>query len=257
MLVAATAALVAACSSSGDRAVEVLPIEDIVAGEIVVEPDASGRSATVAVDTTIPVACAVVYGTDEGFGSIATDADMQGGAHTDHTPLLTGLEPATAYRFVLQGSDADGNLYRSEVMTFTTPQASEQAAPGTEVAATVVGASSAFSDDFAPELAVDGDPATAWATDGDGDDAWIELDLGGPTDLVGARIRSRSMGDGSSVIERFTVTVDGGAPLGPFDAGVEGPVAEFDATGRVVRIDAVETTGGNVGAVEIELFAAG
>jgi len=178
---------------------------------------------------------------------------MDGGAHQEHAPLLTGLEPDTEYRYVLQGSDTAGRLYRSETMTFTTPPAS-QAAAGTNVAvdATVVAASSEFSDGFAAERAIDGDLGTEWATAGDGDDAWIEIDLGGVTGLVGVRLRSRSMTDGTSIIEQYTVTVDGGEPLGPFDAGDE---AEVAVSGQRLRIDAVTTTGGNTGAVEIEVYA--
>jgi hypothetical protein len=48
------------------------------------------------------------------------------------------------------------------------------------------------------------------------------------------------------------VAVDGGELLGPFDAGDE---AEVAVTGQRLRIDAVTTTGGNTGAVEIEVYA--
>ena len=65
------------------------------------------------------------------------------------------------------------------------------------------------------------------------------------------------MSDGTSITTSFTVSVDGGSLLGPFDAGVGLAVGEFAATGRVVRIDVETSTGGNTGAVEIEIYEAG
>lgn len=249
---------VVACTSDDDQTTQtILPIQPILAGEVEVTPDASGRSATLAVETTIPVACAVIYGPDADLGSLAVDNDMDGGAHNDHAPILTGLEPDTEYQFVLQGSDTAGQFYRSETMTFTTPSASEDAAPGPNVApeASVAGASSEFSDDFAATQAIDGNLATAWATAGDGDDAWIELDLGQPADLAGIRVRSRSMWDGTSIINTYTVTVDEGEPQGPFEAE-DGSIGELQITGQRLRIDAETTTGGNTGTAEIEIYAA-
>lgn len=62
------------------------------------------------------------------------------------------------------------------------------------------------------------------------------------------------MSDGTSTTESYTVTIDDGESLGPFDAGVGLVVSDFTATGQVVRIDLVTTTGGNTGAVEIEIY---
>lgn len=261
VVVGALALVAAACSSQPtDRGDEVRPISQILATDIEITPDPSGTAATLAVETAVPVACAVIYGPDEDFGAIAVDQDMSAGAHREHAPLLTGLEPDTEYRYVLQGSDTTGQLYRSEVLTFTTPAAEDAAAvPGTNVApdATVAGASSEFSDGFTAERAIDDDLGTAWATDGDGDDAWIEIDLGAPTEVVAVRLRSRSMTDGTSIVEQYTVTVDGQGILGPFDAGTDpAPPAEVTVTGQRLRFDATTTSGGNTGAVEVEVYAA-
>lgn len=247
--------LLAGCGMVATDDAPVRPIEDIVAGEVTVEPDPSGTVATLRVATTIPVACAVVYGTDERFGSIATDDDMAGGAHRDHAPLLSGLEPDTEYRYVLQGSDAEGNLYRGQVQTFRTPDGTGDDAAGRNVApqGRVVDVSSEFSDAFAAANAIDGDLSTAWSTAGDGDDASITIDLGRPTDISGVWLRSREMSDGTAIIRSFTVTVDDTDTLGPYEAGADQPT-QLRANGRQVRIDAVDTTGGNTGAVEIEIY---
>jgi hypothetical protein len=255
-VVAVLSLLLAACGPAATDDPKVRPIDDILAGDVRVEPDSSGTVATLRVTTTIPVACAVIYGTDERFGSIATDDDMAGGAHRDHAPLLSGLEPDTEYRYVLQGSDAEGNLYRGQVQTFRTPAVTGDTAAGRNVApqGRIVDVSSEFSDDFAAANAIDGDLASAWSTAGDGDDASITIDLGRSTDISGVRLRSREMSDGTAIIRTFTVTIDDAEPLGPYDAGTE-ELARVRATGSQVRIDAVDTTGGNTGAVEIQIYS--
>jgi len=102
--------------------------EELLAAPPVVEPDPSGTSATIRVTTEVATACAVVYGRDGDVGEgIATDADMGGGAHTDHAAVLTGLEPDTEYAYRLQGSGPDGDLFRSATYTFRTPPAAAAA----------------------------------------------------------------------------------------------------------------------------------
>lgn len=260
LLLVVLAVVLTACSdasSTGD--VTVRPISDIVDGDIEVVTDPSGTMAVVEVTTTVPVACAVVYGPDGTFGSIAVDDDMRGGAHEDHAPRLTGLQPDTEYQYVLQGSDTSGAFYRSDIMTFRTPPAQEVTTPGPNVApsATVADVSSTFSEAFAAANAIDGDLSTEWSTAGDGDDAWIEIDLGDETAIAGVAYRSREMTDGTAIVETYTVTVDGGEPLGPFEAAGGGAgVVEVATEGRLLRFEAETTTGGNTGAVEIEVYAA-
>lgn len=266
-VLAAAVVLLAGCGSStatggsgsSGTGQEVLAAEQLFVEEPVVVPDASGTFATIRVTTDLDVACAVVFGEDEDLGGgIATDADMGGGAHTDHEAVMSGLEPDTEYFYRVQGSGSDGNLYRSDLMTFRTPPAAAAPAPGPNVAlkASVLDVSSEFSDSFAAANAVDGDLATEWSTSGDGDDASITLDLGREVGVVGVALRSRSMSDGSSVVETFSVTVDDGETYGPFEAGAAGTVHEVELTGRVLRIDAEQTSGGNTGAAEIEVYEA-
>ncbi len=255
-LIVATAVLVAACSGGGDPAVTVEPIEPILNGEIDIVPDPSGTIATLSADTTIPVACAVIYGTDDSFGQLAVDNDMQGGAHQNHGPLLTGLTPDTEYQYILQGSDAAGNIYRSDIGTFRTPPAADTGL-GLNIApdGVVNAVSSEFSDQFAAESAIDGDLGTEWSTAGDGDDAWIEIDLGEQREISGVAFRTRQMTDGTAITETFTVTIDG-TTLGPYPTGTEPALFDDPITGRTLRLDAEQTTGGNTGATEIEIYSA-
>lgn len=248
--------LLAACAGQPDEPV-VLAAEDVIDGDITVNPDPSGTSATVSVTTSMDMVCAAVYGTTPELGDgIATDSDMGGGAHTDHEAVLTGLEPDTEYYLRVQGSGSDGQLYRSELITFRTPAAEPLEPPGENIAggAEVVAVSSEFSDAFAATHAIDGDPATEWSTAGDGDDAWIAIDLGEPVDVVGIGFHSREMGDGTSIVNSFTITVDDDETFGPYPGGPGLSVVDVAVSGQILRFDAADTTGGNTGVVEIEVY---
>ncbi|MCF6744804.1 hypothetical protein E9529_11020 [Blastococcus sp. KM273128] len=255
----AVVVLVGCGGEPASEAPAVLSAEQVFTEAPVVLPDPSGTSATLRVTTGIDMACAVVFGRDESLGEgIATDADMGGGAHAEHQAVMRGLEPGTEYFYRVQGSGADGRLYRSELMSFRTPDAPVAEPPGENAAlgAAVVDVSSEFSGAFAAGNAVDGDPATEWSSDGDGDDASITLDLRRAVDVVGLALRSRSMGDGTAVVETFTVTVDDGQTYGPFGAGAPVVLDDGGFTGQVLRFDAGTTTGGNTGAAEIEVHEA-
>ena len=255
-LAAAAIALVmlAGCSGGNSSSSGVEPIEPILSGDIEIVADPSGTSATFAVDTTIPVACAVIYGTDDSFGAIAVDNDMQGGAHQHHGPLLTGLTPDTEYQYILQGSDAAGTIYRSDTLTFRTPPATDSGfGPNIAPSGTVISASSEFSDSFAAANAIDGDLGTEWSTAGDGDDAWIEIDLGQTHDISAVSYLTRQMTDGSAITDTFTMTIDGQV-FGPFTVEATPIALDDPVTGRVLRFDADQTTGGNTGATEIEVY---
>ena len=104
----------------------------------------------------------------------------------------------------------------------------------------------------AADNAIDGDPSTEWSTQGDGDNAYIVLDLGRHVEVVAVGFHTRTMSDGTAVTATFTVTVDNDETYGPYPVGL----SEVTFTGRILRFDVVESTGGYTGATEIEIFAA-
>lgn len=233
---------------------EVGAFSDIAVADPEIVFDPSGTVATLNVTTNIDAVCAVSYGTDGPSGSIATDQDMGAGGHADHSAVMTGLQPETTYQYRLQGVAADGRLYRSEVLTFTTPPvdpALSQFGDNLAVGATVVEVSSEFSDVFAAANAVDGDMGTEWSTSGDGDDAFLTVDLGRPVEVSAVGFRTRSMGDGSATAETFSVVADGES-YGPFPV-TDDPVA-VDFTAQVVTFQVDDSTGGNTGAAEVQVF---
>lgn len=215
-------------------------------------PAASGRTATLTVETSIDAVCAVAFGETEALGNLATDQDMGGVGHDDHSAVLTGLTPDTEYFYRLQGVGSDGRLYQSDLMTFRTPPGDAAPTEDANLArgAMIVDVSSEFSAAFAAVNAVDGDPATEWSSRGDGDDAYITIDLGRPVVVTAVAFETRSMADGSAIAETFTVTVDG-VTYGPFDVGL----APVDFTAQTIRFDVATSTGGNTGAHEIAVFS--
>lgn len=225
-------------------------------------------SVTVTIETTIPVVCAAVYGLTTAYGALATDTDMAGGGHTRHHPVLAGLMPDTAYQLRLQGVGPDGTLYVSDNTIFHTPPAVAQAENplGRNVALQSVGArvvavssnygGGAMDSPFGGDNAIDGNPATEWSSAGDGDAAWIEIDLGRPVALSGLGLQTRTMGT-TAQIGRFRVVTDSGESLGPFNIPAAGSIYTFpvDANAQRLRFEVVASSGGNTGVAEIEVFA--
>jgi hypothetical protein len=205
----------------------------------------------------------VVYGKTLNFGSVATDPNMKGGAIIDHNPILINLEPDTQYYYRVQGSDAQGKLYWSPASSFTTISANEQPENFLSLnnGATIISVSSNFSgvannQTWGANSAIDGSAATAWSSAGDGSNAFITIALAQAQHINTLRVWSRSMRDGSAKILSFTVTMDTGEVLGPFNLPDTQKAYDFsiDRTTSSVRLDVKDSTGGNTGLVEIEAF---
>lgn len=231
--------------------------------------DIQADSLTVRIETRIPVVCAAAYGTTTGYGQLATDTDMAGGGHQDHHPVLKGLKPDTLYQIRLQGVGPDGTLYASDNLTFRTPSATATVQPkpqGRNVALFSAGArvkavSSNYgggdaNSSYGANKAIDGDLNSEWSSNGDGDKAWIEIDLGKDYPINSIGLRTRTMGT-SAQIERFQVITDKGEKLGPFDLPDARSVYYFpvSTTARTLRFEVLKSSGGNTGAAEIEAYS--
>lgn len=271
----ALAVLLAACGGGGDSETsaadepsavasaaaegETRPAEELFVGRPQIKTDPGGESATLLLTTNKDAECKVVYGTTEAVSDgEATDTDMGESGHKDHKAVMTGLEPDTEYYYRVVGTDADGVAYENELATFRTSPEDSLDRPGENIAgdASVESASSEYSEAYAAENAIDGDPATEWSTADDGDEASITLDLGRVVNVVGVGFRTRSMSDGTAIIESFTVTGDDGKTHGPYSLNSGLTVIKLKLRTRTLRFDAEKTTGGNTGAVEIEAYEA-
>jgi hypothetical protein len=218
------------------------------------------------VRTTEPMICTIVWGETEEFGNFNNSLAMNGTGIIPHDVVLPGAETGKTYFFRVQGSTANGNQYRSELGTFTLPEFEGDAMADEDMVvhgenlaldATLVEASSIFGTGWEGENALDGDNNTEWASSGDGDEGFITIDLGSSQEVVGVEFLTRRMLDGTATTEMYTITVDGGETFGPFPAGTPANpnFTAVDFTGKEIRFDVESSTGGNVGAVEVSVFA--
>jgi hypothetical protein len=108
---------------------------------------------------------------------------------------------------------------------------------------------------YGANKAFDGDTNTEWSSNGDGDKAWIEIDLGKDYAITSLGFQTRTMGT-SAQIQRFQAITDRGENLGPFDL----PDAKFvynfpvSTTVRTLRFEVLKSSGGNTGAAEIQVY---
>jgi F5/8 type C domain len=256
--VAATCSVLAGCGGSGGVG-RVRDFGAVEVGKPRVQVAADGRSAVVRVETDPPTVCAIAYGTTASLGSIANDPSMGGTAIARHSVVLGGLTPNSTYRFRLTATDARGRVFQTrDLATFrTTPGKAALAGRDVAVGAKVVAVSSQFGGGYRAANAVDGDLSTEWSSAGDGNRAFITIDLGAERQVRGVAFLTREMSDGSAITRTFAVVADGGRRYGPFPAGnrVDPRVARVSFTGRRLRFEVVKSTGGNTGAAEIEVFS--
>lgn len=246
-----------------ERGAAVRPLEDVTesAPQVLDITDTSARLNFVG---TIPLACTIVFGATPDFGRAAIDTDMNGGAIIEHNPLMLNLEPDTEYYYRVQGSAEDGTFYLSDVMTFRTAPASESTTQNLlapENGAEVVGVSSNFGNQandgtFGIFRAFDGNINTAWSSNGDGSDAWFEVELAQRSLLDRLEFWSRSMSDGSSRVFEFTITTEDGTTYGPFELPDTEQAYEFEVEiiAERLRFDVVDSSGGNTGAIEVAVY---
>jgi hypothetical protein len=262
-VIAAVVATFATFGCGGGAGEEVRAFAEVQASEFAFALDSSDPSRAIfRVTTTEPMICAIIWGEDDRFGRFNSSLAMNGTGIVQHDVVLPDVDSTRTYSFVVSGVTASGHMYRSEKGEFslrgsspTTPR-DEPAGVNVARGARVSGFSSEFSAAFAASNAVDGDSKTEWATAGDGDRGFIEIDLGRVRRVTAVAYLTRSMADGSSVTTTFALTVDGQL-VGTFAAGtVANPrPAAVEFSGKVLRFDVEESTGGNVGAVEIGIYS--
>ena len=260
---AADAQLPSVVDLGGRETLTIRPISDVTVDAPPTITDISADNALLRFDSSLPLVCAIVYGKTTEYGMIATDMDMAGGAHTDHHPFMPGLEPETEYHYRVQGSAADGTIFVGEDATFTTPAVvvSEEtnlaalSAGGRVIAVSSNFGGAANDETWGANSAIDGNGATAWSSNGDGNDAFIEIQFAGQSTITAVEVWTRSMTN-SAQISAFTLTTDGGQQLGPFDLpdAAASHRFEIDVVTGSLRLDVVESNSGNTGLIEFAAY---
>ncbi|MBI2861053.1 MAG: discoidin domain-containing protein [Chloroflexi bacterium] len=264
LLLVVLAMILASCATSSK--VTVQPLSNVPQG--VDGPhvrDIGANSVRIVFTSGVPVVCNVAYGKDDSYGNLAVMP--MAGVVTQHELNLTGLEPETTYHFKTTVTDLSGNLYQSDDRTFTTAKGEVTAKPaGRNVAAAserarVVGVSSNWGggdldSSFGGNRAIDGNRGTEWSSNGDGNSAWIEIELSQSFDLTALGFWTRTMGS-SAQVSSFSVVTDSGQRLGPFDVPDASAIHYFDVKvkARRLRFEVETSSGGNTGSVEIEAYA--
>jgi len=233
-----------------------------------IEEIADNRAA-VRFETSLPTSGEVLFGTsDDELDRTASDVAMvPGDLSFAHEVPLEDLEPDTKYYWRARAVDRDNAVLLTELDSFTTADA-DPTEQGDNVALSGAGAKvfevssnwGAGKNDsiYGADHAFDGKMASEWASDGEGDQAWVELEFGGLRRITNFAFRSRHMSDGTSIIRRVELAFDGDTERGPFD--VPDPTERYlfriepPVEASRVRIKAVETSGGNTGAREIEFY---
>jgi hypothetical protein len=244
-------------SAGAQSTTGIRPFSQVAVGKTRLRVAADGASAVVQVTTNPPTVCAIAYGRTAALGSIADDANMGGTAISRHTVLLSGLVPGATYYYRLTATDARGRVFQSQrLATFTTPRAVATRQHDIAIGAKVVAVSSQWSSAYKAANAVDGNLSTAWASNGNGNHAFITIELRHAFAISGVAFITRRMADGSAITRTFAV-LDGHRRYGPFPAGnrLNPHIAHVSFTARTLRFEVVSSTGGNTGADEIEVFA--
>jgi len=244
----------------------VRPIEEVFTDGPPRIADLSEQDGTLRFVSSVPLACSVVYGETPAFGQVAVDQDMDGGAHTNHHPAISGLKADTLYHYRVQGTAADGALYASAVMTFRTPKAAAAGpvnlaslAAGGRIAAVSSNYGAGPNDaSFGANSAIDGRRTTEWSSNGDGDSGFVEIALAREARIGAVEVWTRSMSNNTAQIFKFTLTTDSGEVLGPYELPDASKPYRFavDVTAKSLRLDVVASNGGNVGLVEFAAYAA-
>jgi len=234
--------------------------------------ESSGTTLVIRFKSHVALSGRLAYGADADYGSIVDISAVKPAAN--HDVKLAGLKAGSTYHYRLSLTDATGQVYESADLIFTTLALSAGEGASTErpkeenVASLAAGArisrvssnlnNEDNSSEFGALKAIDGLDNTEWASNGEGNQAWIEVELAQRYRIDTVGFRSRKTPDGSGRVLSFTVTTDEGKTGGPFELPGADRIYYFPVqiTARTLRFNTVETSGGNAGAVAIEVFGA-
>ena len=222
----------------------------------------SGSGASIGFSTEEPTLSSTAIGLAEDFGRIARAPGSN--PSVNHEVSLPGLQADSKYYSETIAIDKTGELIRSPLISFTTLEVVEEdfgenyalIAKGADI----TGVSSNFGNDIAGSFGalnvIDGDPGTEWSSQGEGDNAWIEIELAETIEVTGFGFWSRTMGD-TGEIRKLRVLDETGEVLGEFEIPDAEKLYNFTLVpvqARRLRFEVIDSTGGNTGAREIRIY---
>lgn len=238
--------------------------------------ETTATTVTIRFDTSVPTVCNAPYGETTDYGQVATIP--MSGATPDHILTFNNLKPGTTYHYQITATDNEGNVYIGGGFTFATADAEDVAMGASddkvvdsampdpnllamENGAVVIDVSSNYGNAmnggmWGANSAIDGNGSTEWATAGDGENAYIVIQLAEDSHIHTLEAHTRRMMNDTAQIFSFTVTDDAGRVYGPFELpdASEPHSFEVDITTTTLRFDAIETSGGNTGFVELAAY---
>lgn len=226
--------------------------------------------------TDQPGFCQVLIGTEKGkYDRVAVES-MPVGAHQKHYNVIDGLKPDTQYMYRINFNTADGQLFQSKESSFQTAKnitdnqknAQAEKPDGLNIALSknggrILGVSSNYgnaanNEQWGAEKAIDGDSATEWSSNDEGNKAWIEIGFDQTYQVKTIGFWTRTMGT-TAEIKQFRVLSADGKKLGLFSLQGSKQIQYFTLdqpiSTNALRFEAVDSSGGNTGAVEIEAYA--
>jgi len=226
--------------------------------------EVNSKDATLEFVSSVPLSCTIVYGTSKQYGHLTNDPNMSSALTINHKPILSNLKPDTLYHARVQGLDANGIMYVGKNMTFKTKKVSLTALKNNALlsnGAIISKVSSnwnngANSSSYGANKAIDGNKATAWSSNSDGDNAFISISFPKKIKTKFIKVWTRTMSNNTAQIFSFNITNDKGEVFGPFNlpSATKAYKFELKTKTQTLKLQALKTNTGNTGLVEFEVY---
>lgn len=187
---------------------------------------------------------------------------------SNHNLTYSGLQPGKNYTLQAYFKEDNGLVwYRTQVVNFSiakveVPVERENVAllsKGATVKTSSNWANGGPDSSFGANKAIDGSDSTEWSSNGDGNNAWIQVTLPQSVEVSGFGLFTRRMTDGSSIVKSVKITnQDNGSTIGTFSlkSEFEKEIISLDkyVTAKVFQFDVETSTGGNTGFKTVDIY---
>lgn len=209
-----------------------------------------------------PVLASTAIGESSEFGRLVRLPKRK--PFADHELKILGLKAGTEYTSETIIISRSGEVYRSAGIEFETEPEEGGELGRTEKnlasSAEINDVSSIWGGDpegsFGAKNAIDGKPGTEWSSQGEGNEAWIEVKLSERSRVVSFGFWTRTMGETGQISQLRVLTGDGRV-IGEYEIPSADKTHTFEVPeveAEVIRFEVLDSSGGNTGAREIKIF---